>query len=161
MSDRSDSPETIVAIGRSLLERCHYLVLGTADNSGRPWTSPVYFATLDCREFFWVSAPDARHSRNIETRPEVSIVVFDSTVPLGEGGGVYMTAVAEQLPAAGMERGIGIFSAASLRDGGRRWTTADVDPSARFRLFRAQATAQWVLPPGTGPDLRIPVELGS
>jgi Pyridoxamine 5'-phosphate oxidase len=123
MSNSADSAGTIAAIGRSVLERFHYLVLGTADGSGRPWTSPVYFAALECREFFWVSAPDARHSRNIQIRPQVSMVVFDSTVPLGEGSGVYMTAVAEQLPAASVEWGIWFFSAASVRDGGRPWST--------------------------------------
>ena len=159
MSNSADSAGTIAAIGRSVLERFHYLVLGTADGSGRPWTSPVYFAALECREFFWVSAPDARHSRNIQIRPQVSMVVFDSTVPLGEGCGVYMTAVAEQLPAASVEWGIGFFSAASVRDGGRPWSTADVLPPARLRLYRAQASHQWVLPPGTGPDLRVAVDL--
>ena len=81
MRNSADPAGTIAAIGRSVLERAHYLVLGTADGAGgRPWTSPVYFATLECREFFWVSAPDARHSRNIQIRPQVSTVVFDSTV---------------------------------------------------------------------------------
>jgi hypothetical protein len=30
-----------------------YMVLGTADDSGQPWVSPVYFAAENYREFYW------------------------------------------------------------------------------------------------------------
>jgi Pyridoxamine 5'-phosphate oxidase len=70
------------------------MTLGTADETGRPWASPVYFAHADYREFVWVSKPGARHSRNIAARPEVGIVVFDSHAPIETGGGVYMSATA-------------------------------------------------------------------
>ena len=39
---------------------------------------------------FWVSSPQARHSRNLAARPQVSIVVFDSQVPVGSAAAVYM-----------------------------------------------------------------------
>ena len=86
------------------------MVLGTADEAGRPWVSPVYFAVSDYTDFYWVSLPDARHSRNLASRPEVSIVVFDSSVPIGTGQGVYMTARAEELAGSELERGIEVFS---------------------------------------------------
>ena len=79
------------------------MVLGTADQSGRPWVSPVYFAVREYSDFFWVSLPDAQHSRNVAARPEVSIVVFDSQVAVGSARGVYMSARAEQLSGAELE----------------------------------------------------------
>jgi hypothetical protein len=69
------------AHARALIEANLYLTLGTADAEGRPWVSPVYFATADHTEFYWVSAHDAVHSRNIAQRPQVSMVIFDSQVP--------------------------------------------------------------------------------
>ena len=33
------------------------------------------------RVFFWVSHPEATHSQNLRERPELGIVIFDSTVP--------------------------------------------------------------------------------
>ncbi|HEU5384379.1 MAG TPA: pyridoxamine 5'-phosphate oxidase family protein [Streptosporangiaceae bacterium] len=77
-----------------LIEASRYLVLATADETGRPWSSPVYFAHLGFTEFFWVSSPDVTHSRNIAVRPEVGIVVFDSQAAIGTGQGAYMSAVA-------------------------------------------------------------------
>jgi hypothetical protein len=131
------------------------MVLGTADATGRPWVSPVYYAPAGYREFFWVSSPETRHSRNIAARPEVSIVIFDSSVPIGTGKGVYVSAVAQEL-VVGDERtqGIEVFSRRSLEHGGRAWTLEDVDAPARLRLYRATAVEQWVLDEN---DRRLPL----
>ena len=82
---------------RDIIEASRYLVLATADAAGRPWSSPVYFAHTGFTEFFWVSAPDATHSRNIAVRPEVGIAIFDSQVAIGTGQGLYMSAIAKLL----------------------------------------------------------------
>ncbi len=44
-------------IARSILDGVSYVVLATADADGAPWSSPVWFATDDYRELFWVSHP--------------------------------------------------------------------------------------------------------
>jgi general stress protein 26 len=81
---------------RAIIDANLYLVLATADGTGQPWSSPVYFAHDGYAEFFWVSAPEAEHSRNIAARPRVGIVIFDSHAPIGTGQGVYIRADAEQ-----------------------------------------------------------------
>src|SRR2546429_9728683 len=70
-----------------LLAQHRYVVLGTADEGGRPWVTPVFYAADDEYRILWVSTPDSRHSRNIGARPEVAITVFDSHAPIGGGGG--------------------------------------------------------------------------
>jgi len=40
------------AIARTIIDANMYMVLGTADKTGRPWTSPVYFAYEKYREFY-------------------------------------------------------------------------------------------------------------
>ena len=45
-----------------------------------------------CSDFYWVSSPRARHSRNLEQCPAVEIVIFDSTAPVGQGEAVYIAA---------------------------------------------------------------------
>jgi nitroimidazol reductase NimA-like FMN-containing flavoprotein (pyridoxamine 5'-phosphate oxidase superfamily) len=150
------------ADGRGIIDRNMYMVLGTADASGRPWASPVYYASEDYTEFFWVSSPEVRHSRNLAARPELSIVVFDSQVPISTGQAVYMSAAAERLAGDELERGIGIFSRTSLTHGGRTWTPEDVVPPAQLRLYRATASEQFMLDKsGEGPpyDHRTQVRL--
>jgi Pyridoxamine 5'-phosphate oxidase len=106
-------------IARAILDAGIYVVLATADADGMPWASPVWFAKEDYEELYWVSYPGARHSQNIAVRPQIAMVVFDSTVPPGTGQGVYMTATAEQLTdAITIEHGI-VFSRESVRQGAR------------------------------------------
>jgi nitroimidazol reductase NimA-like FMN-containing flavoprotein (pyridoxamine 5'-phosphate oxidase superfamily) len=143
-----------------LIEASRYLVLATAGADGRPWSSPVYFAHIGLAEFFWVSAPDVTHSRNIAVRPEVGMVVFDSQAPIGTGQGVYMPAVA-RLVEDGDEtaRGIEAFSRRSVAHGGREWTSEDVRPGAGLRLYRAVAGEYSILAKDGRPDHRVPVTL--
>jgi nitroimidazol reductase NimA-like FMN-containing flavoprotein (pyridoxamine 5'-phosphate oxidase superfamily) len=68
-SSRSADQQDPPAIARAIIDAGLYMVLGTADASGRPWVSPVYYAPNGYREFVWVSAPDSTHSRNIGARP--------------------------------------------------------------------------------------------
>ena len=87
--------------------------------------SPVWYAPTEYREFFWVSDPEARHSRNIAARPQVAIVIFDSN----EAGGwkaVYVSATAGEVTGADVERGIELFNRRSVDRSLREWTAEDV-----------------------------------
>jgi nitroimidazol reductase NimA-like FMN-containing flavoprotein (pyridoxamine 5'-phosphate oxidase superfamily) len=144
---------------RAIIDANLYMVLATADGAGRPWSSPVYFAHDGHTEFFWLSAPEAEHSRNIAARPEVSIVIFDSQAPIGTGQGVYMRAVAEQAGGDHLTRGIETFSRRSLAHGGEAWTVKDVQAESGLRLYRAAADSHSILANDGGPDHRIPAHL--
>ncbi len=137
--------EELDAAAGAIIDASLYMTLGTADEAGRPWVSPVYYAPEGYAEFFWVSSPEATHSRNLATRPKLSIVIFDSQAPIGTGQGVYLWALAEELTGAELDRGLGIYSRRAEAHGGREWTREDVRPPARHRLYRATASEHFVL----------------
>jgi hypothetical protein len=141
---------------RAIIDANLYLVLATADGTGRPWSSPVYFAHDGYAEFLWVSAPEAAHSRNIAARPQIGIVIFDSHAPIGTGQGVYMSAVAEQVGGDDLLRGIETFSQRSLAHGGLEWTVKHVHAESGLRLYRAIADSYSILAKDGRPDHRIP-----
>ena len=87
------------------------MTLATASRDGLPWASPVYFTPDGYTDVYWVSSPEARHSRNIAERPEVGIVMFDSTVPIGSAQAVYLSAVAALVPGDELERCSHLYSA--------------------------------------------------
>lgn len=152
-------------LARSVIDDNRYMVLGTADESGHPWVSPVWFASENYKQFHWVSGPETQHSKNIEARPEVSIVIFDSTRVPGTAQAVYMTATAEELTGAELERGMDVYGRVSEAQGLSVWTTEDVQAPALFRLYRATAAEHFVLirggdpKHGSGIDRREPVTL--
>lgn len=146
-------------VARAIIDSNMYMVLGTADDSGHPWVSPVYFASAEYKQFYWVSSPEVRHSRNIAARPQVSIVVFSSQAPIGTGQGVYMSAIAEQLSGVKLKQGIELFSRTSLGHGGHEWKVEDVQAPTLYRLYRAIALEHWVLDPDSHPDQRTSVTM--
>ena len=149
-------------IAKTILDSNLYMVLGTADDAGQPWVTPVYFACAEYREFYWISSPEVRHSRNISVRPQISIVVFDSQVPVGAGQAVYMSAVAQQLTAAEFDRGLDIYNGRfsnPAEHGVRIIESKDVQEPALYRLYRATASEHWVLDPAGRPDHRTSVRM--
>jgi nitroimidazol reductase NimA-like FMN-containing flavoprotein (pyridoxamine 5'-phosphate oxidase superfamily) len=42
-------------IARAIIDANLYMTLGTADEEGQPWVTPVFYATGDYTEFYWVS----------------------------------------------------------------------------------------------------------
>jgi uncharacterized protein YhbP (UPF0306 family) len=142
----------LAEVARRVIEENSYMALGTADEAGNPWVSPVWFASEDDRNFHWVSSPDAKHSRNLAVHPEVAIAIFDSSVPVGGAQAVYMKGVANQLTGTELEQGLEVFDRVSRRDIGRAFGLDDVQGSALFRLYRARVSEHWVLIPGGDPE---------
>src|SRR3954447_15693147 len=102
---------------RRLLDTNRYMTLATADASGRPWVSPVWFAPAGEDELLWVSSPDRRHSQNVAARPQIAIVIFDSTARVGEAEALYLEASAERVPDAELEAAMARFSERSVAGG--------------------------------------------
>lgn len=137
---------------RSVIDANRYMALGTADEAGHPWVTPVWFACEDYRRFYWVSSPDAKHSQNLLREPRVAIAVFDSSVPVGGAEATYMKGVAEKLDGDELEAGLEVFDRASRRDIGREWGLDDVQGSSLMRLYRATVSEHWVLIRGRDPE---------
>ena len=143
MQPTPGTPEPGPEVARQIIDQSHYMVLATADGSGRPWASPVEYATEDRREFFWVSRPDATHSQNLRERPELAIVIFDSTIPGEKRQAVYMSAVGREVPPE--SEGLEVFSQRSIANGDGEWTAERVSPPAELRLFHASVSEHFVL----------------
>lgn len=141
------------AIVRSIVDANRFMALGTADESGTPWVSPVWYVPLSYREYAWVSRPGTRHSRNLAARPQVAIAIYDSHRP-GAWAAVYLVAVAEELEEVDIP--LEAFNRRSASQGLRAWSRAEITPPGAFRLYRATAIEQYLL---DDHDSRLPVPL--
>lgn len=143
----------LAAIVRSIVDANRFMALGTADASGTPWVSPVWYAPLSYREYVWVSRPGTRHSHNLASRPEVAIAIYDSHRP-GDWSALYMRAVAEELE--DVDVALEAFNRRSRAQGLRAWSPAEVVAPGEFRLYRATAGEQFVL---DDHDRRLPIDV--
>lgn len=137
----------LVAHAQALLDANYYLTLGTAGADGQPWTTPVYFAAAGLRDYYWISEFDAQHSRNLAEHPQVSLVVFDSTVAPYHGRAVYAIGSARELSGDDLEIGLAVYPGPSQRDDVLRIAREDVTGCSPYRLYQATASELWVLCP--------------
>jgi nitroimidazol reductase NimA-like FMN-containing flavoprotein (pyridoxamine 5'-phosphate oxidase superfamily) len=149
--DRADtSARDVIAANR-------FMVLATAGAEGRPWASPVWFAPGPGGEFLWISRPDTRHSRNLAERPELTIVIFDSSVRPDDRQALYLEARAAELEGEERDAAVARYSAHSVADDLSPLTVAQVSGDGPFRMYRAVASRAYVLEDER--DRRVPVAL--
>ena len=122
----------LAAAARTIIDANQYRTLATADALGQPWASPVFYATADYTEFYWISAPQTTHSENLAQRPQVAIVIFDSTAPEGAGQAVYLSAAAEQVHDDDLDQALAVYPG---------------PVPGPYRLYRATALEHSVLCP--------------
>jgi nitroimidazol reductase NimA-like FMN-containing flavoprotein (pyridoxamine 5'-phosphate oxidase superfamily) len=143
-------PADLVEMARHVIDANLYLMLGTSEPDGRPRLSPVYFTHVDYRDFYWVSSPSARHSMNIAARPEIAIVIYDSTAPIGQGRAVYVSARASAVAEGELpQRCAEAF--ARVDPGAKRFQPHELSGDAPLRLYRARAIGHEVHIPGRDP----------
>ena len=82
---------------KEILQIIKYATLATVTAEGKPWNSPVASMLDNDLNIYWFSDKEGQHSKNVRTNGEVFIVVYDSTVPWGQGEGVYIQAKAYEL----------------------------------------------------------------
>lgn len=82
---------------KEILKTIEYATIATTDKNGKPWNSPVARTYDNDLNIYWFSDKNNQHSRNIRENENVFIVIYDSTVPEGEGEGVYIEAKAYEL----------------------------------------------------------------
>jgi uncharacterized protein YhbP (UPF0306 family) len=111
------SPARLRSIARRLLNASTLCAIATVSADGRGHINTAYFAWSATFEIVWLSAPEARHSRNVRRRPAVAIAVYDSTQTWG-----------------GSDRGIQLFGTAREITG-RAVADADRLYARRFKAY--------------------------
>lgn len=137
MSDRH------VERAREIVHQIAYITLASVSLAGKPWNSPLYSSFDDEGNFYWVSSPEAQHSRNVEANGEAFLVIYDSTAPEGTGEGVYVEATVEALEdvadTAKARRTLSLRVGAPLDDHPERFLGGGVR-----RAYRAVPIRVWV-----------------
>jgi uncharacterized protein YhbP (UPF0306 family) len=140
-----------------ILEHNRYLVIGSVDEAGRPWATPVFFAPRDADTLVWLSSPDSRHSSNIERRPQVALTVFDSRVEVGHAEAAYFDARAERAEPDDIHAALAALNARLPVD--RRVGMEAIAPTGRLAIYQAHVEHRYVLVRGGDEHFRNVVDM--
>ncbi len=72
-------PDEMRPVLRQFLAGQSTLALGTVGEAGRPQVAPVFFASDDAFNLYWISSPDSRHSANLKDWNDVSGAIYAHT----------------------------------------------------------------------------------
>jgi len=113
----------IAALARRLLDASTLCAIATVSPGGRAHVNTAYFAYTAGFDIVWLSAPEARHSRNVRAGGSAAVAVFRSTQTWGNP-----------------DRGIQVFGTAREL-AGRAALDAERAYAARFRAYDCDTTA--------------------
>ncbi|TWD75359.1 nitroimidazol reductase NimA-like FMN-containing flavoprotein (pyridoxamine 5'-phosphate oxidase superfamily) [Kribbella amoyensis] len=134
----------------AVIDANKYMTLGTICADGTAWVTPVYFTPDGHSSYYWASSPESVHSRNLARDPRVSIVIHDSSVAIGKASAVYLTAIAELVPAEELEDRAAFYS--SRYPELRGFEVDELREPEGLRLYRANSLDHWILIRGSDPD---------
>jgi uncharacterized protein YhbP (UPF0306 family) len=120
-SHRPLASARLATIARQLLDASTLCAIATVTPNGSAHVNSAYFAWSRELEIVWLSAPRARHSRNLASNESVAIAVYDSSQTWGRS-----------------DRGIQLFGSASEARGGNAEKARSLYET-RFPHFAAEA----------------------
>jgi uncharacterized protein YhbP (UPF0306 family) len=147
--------QDLLAIAEKVLHSNKYLTLATCGIEGKPWAAPMMYAVDKADRFYWVSAHDSVHSKQIAENTNVAFVIFDSNPGYGNAQGLYCSAVAEQLSGPDLQFGCEVFYRMRYPDAAERAKKGrvpkDFESESPRRMYRARVTDFSILHPSKHP----------
>jgi nitroimidazol reductase NimA-like FMN-containing flavoprotein (pyridoxamine 5'-phosphate oxidase superfamily) len=144
---------------RSILDHNRYMVLATSTKAGRPWAAPVFFTFDKDYNFYFLSAIDSRHAKDIAENPFVSVVIYDSNSPIGISQSVQIEGKASFVQEKELGRVISLYSSrlfkSSHLEPTERYRPEDYGEGAEFRFFKITVSSAFT----TGADRRVNISL--
>jgi uncharacterized protein YhbP (UPF0306 family) len=145
-SQRSLAPARIKRVAGDLLDSSALCAIATVSPHGRAYINTAYFAWSAELDLVWMSAPDARHSRNLSANPTAAVAVYDSNQMWGNPDrGIQLFGSAREVAGRAARSAEQVYT--------RRFPpSADTDLSAysfyRFRARRIKLFDESELGPG-------------
>jgi len=146
---------------KAVIKKIPYITIATISEDGMPWNAPVFAAYDENYNFYWGTYRNSQKSKNIRHNKNVFLAVYDSNDPPGEGFGVYIKAIAEELTDTKEIE----FAHKLLWD--RHivpyWKLEQVQGDTPIRLYKAMPEKVWVNGEGRENgnyiDIRIEIKL--
>jgi uncharacterized protein YhbP (UPF0306 family) len=141
-----------------IIKHNKYMVLATADRDKKPWTAVVFYAYDADYNFYFLSAIDSLHAKNILKNHAVAFAIYDSTQKIGQSEGVQAGGRAYEVGRDDAKRVIGIYAKrlfpSSDMPATKRYTPEEYSKPAEFRFFKIVTDRLFT----TGEDRRVEID---
>ena len=132
-SKRRVASARLMQAAKNLLDATTLCAIATVGPGGRAHVNTAYFAWNSRLDLVWLSAPEARHSRNIRARRSAAVAVYDSHQRWGAADrGLQLVGSASELAGAVAEEAGGLYA--------RRFPGYRPGELGAYRFYRLRPT---------------------
>lgn len=152
-------------LAREIIENNQYLTLSSVDEKGSPWVSPVVYTYDTDWNFYYISMPASRHSKNIKVHGGVSFAIFDSHQLWGEGVGLQIEGCAETLKLKDVPKVVKLYAMRKYPYGGLNtkvamdFTKTMVLQGRTYKIYKITPKTIWMNDPNSKIDIRTKIDL--
>lgn len=144
---------------KSIIERNKYMTIATSSKDANPWAAAVFYAYDDEFNFYFVSAIDSLHAKNINENPQVCLEIYDSKQPIGASDQVQIIGKVELVQKEQANKVIALYHERLFKLSGipatKDYSVGDYSEPSEFRIFKVNVTKAYT----TGPDRRVEINL--
>lgn len=136
-----------------------YMVLATSNKKTKPWANVVLFVFDGKKNFYFISAIDSLHAKNIDENPWVAFTIFDSAQPIGSTDAIQGSGTASLVGKDEIKKAIDLYAPKVFPDStippAKRYPSEQYLGASEFRFFKIAVDELFV----TGEDRREEIEL--
>ena len=130
-----------------ILANQKYCTISVCSLDAKPWITPVFYATDEKLNLFWLSENSAKHSSLLETNSLASLVIYDSNASMGAGNALYMSGKVCISPESLTDNALSLLreKVGSSSEFSDRYTREDVSGESPWRLYALTPSQAWCL----------------
>lgn len=149
-------------LAKEAFKNNQYMVIGSADKTGKAWVSPVTYAYDSDLNLYFVSHIRSRHCLNIAQNKEVSVAIFDSRQLIGDGVGLQMEGIAKRATITEVPKASLIYfkrtypyarSVKAVNAGLKKLLDANT-----YRFYKIAPQTIWMNDPNSSVDERVEIK---
>lgn len=148
-------------IARNILNTNQYMTLGTINEAGKPWVSPVVYSFDRSYNLYFASVPSSSHAKSIKKDPTLSVAIFDSHQLNGEGVGLQIVGEAKVVQAKDFAKAFRSCASRKFPYGGKGKAT-DLKKFLehyKYCLYKIKPVEVWMNDPRKKYDVRVRIRL--
>lgn len=143
----------------TIIKDNNYMSLASSSKEGKPWVVAVFYSCDKDYNFYFLSAVDSKHAKQMLANPNVAFVIFDSGQKIGESDAVEVEGVVSVVGEDEIKKVIEVyvkklFPSSDMPPTTRYNPSEYIEPS-EFRFFKIKPGKMYT----TGEDRRTEVDL--
>jgi uncharacterized protein YhbP (UPF0306 family) len=143
----------------SIIKHNMYMSISTCDMENKPWVATVFYVHDKNYNFYFLSAVDSRHAKDLLANPNVAFSIFNSGQPIGISDGVQGEGVASLVDLKDIKKIIELYAEKAFPKSTitptMRYNPEYFSGDAEFRFFKITVFKLFT----TGPERRVEVDL--